>query len=657
MIITANDNLTGLTVTNSTIDSSTQFASGGSGPVTLTATNGPLSMTNSIIHTASFLSGNAGAVTATGTTVTLDGTQVLTDATGDDTVGLPMIRSGAVTLTATDAIGGTVTVTNNSSISTQGIVTVLDSSPVTITGRTINILNRSTIDASTHNGGTLNSPANGGTIELRGSIVTVAGGSQLTSFADGNAQSTGTGGNIRFVGTDGIQSANNIQLTAAQLNTSATTLGGAGTIEFVTKRLTLGNTDVGAVTFGPGPGGSISVRGAVNVTLDSGSAMDTSAVNSGPEGPYGPAGTILLETQQLTMQRGSVLRAADLPLSHGDAGSITVQGTIGPGQSILIDGAGTGIFTDAKGTGAGGDITLNANSVTLQNGGTLSAVTSGTASSATGGSIQVDANHVQLNSGATITANSTGAADAGNINLTASNSFTMQNSSITTQANAAGGGTIKITTDPGGTVQLTNSTISASVLDGTGGGGSVNIDPQSVILLNSQILAQAVQGPGGNISITTNLLLPDANSVISASSQFGVNGTVTIQSPNAPTSGQIQPLGKSPLLATSLLNQHCASLAGGAFSSFTVAGRDSLPTEPGGWLSSPLYAAGVWLGIKAEGVKAEGERLEGMSASAGQVASGQWRVGDTPILSLRQIAPPGFLTQAFATDRSAGCQS
>jgi large exoprotein involved in heme utilization and adhesion len=169
----------------------------------------------------------------------------------------------------------------------------------------------------------------------------------------------------------------------------------------------------------------------------------------------------------------------------------------------------------------------------------------------------------------------------------------------------------------------------------------VNIDPQSVILQNSQILAQATQGPGGNIFITTNLLLPDANSVISASSQFGVNGTVTIQSPNAPASGKIQPLGKTPLQATSLLNQRCASLADGQFSSFTVAGRDSLPTEPGSWLASPLYAAGVGEGRggKAEGVKAEGERP------------------DIPILSLRQIAPAGFLTQAFAVDWSAGCTS
>jgi large exoprotein involved in heme utilization and adhesion len=176
----------------------------------------------------------------------------------------------------------------------------------------------------------------------------------------------------------------------------------------------------------------------------------------------------------------------------------------------------------------------------------------------------------------------------------------------------------------------------------------VDIDPQYVILLNSQILAQAVQGPGGNISITTNLLLPDAYSVISASSQFGVHGTVTIQSPNAPGGGEIIPLSQEPLLPTSLLTQRCAALAGGEFSSFTVAGRDSLPTEPGSWLSSPLYAAGV----------GTGEGLSGLSGVVrGGLATHQIDQTNPVLLPLRQIAPAGFLTQAFAVDRSAGCQS
>ena len=140
--------------------------------------------------------------------------------------------------------------------------------------------------------------------------------------------------------------------------------------------------------------------------------------------------------------------------------------------------------------------------------------------------------------------------------------------------------------------------------------------------------------------------MPDANSTVIASSQFGVNGTVTIQSPNAPISGQIQPLGKSPLLATSLLNQHCAALAGGEFSSFTVAGRDSLPTEPGSWLASPLAPL-------AAGRDSGGDRGRGRRTGTRRCDPAQ----ETTVLSLRQIAPAGFLTQAFAVDWSASCQS
>jgi large exoprotein involved in heme utilization and adhesion len=215
----------------------------------------------------------------------------------------------------------------------------------------------------------------------------------------------------------------------------------------------------------------------------------------------------------------------------------------------------------------------------------------------------------------------------------------MMNSAVTTEASQSSGGKITITTNPTGTVELTNSTINASVLDGTGGGGSVNIDPQFVVLENSQILAQAVQGPGGNISITTNFLLPDSTSVISASSQFGQNGTVAIQSPIAPAGGKIFPLSQKPLIETSLMSQRCAARAGGMFSTFTLAGRDTLPAEPDEWLSSPLALATT--------------ELDGRPATE----TSQSEPAETPLLSLRRIAPPGFLTQSFAVDSSAGCTS
>ena len=191
-------------------------------------------------------------------------------------------------------------------------------------------------------------------------------------------------------------------------------------------------------------------------------------------------------------------------------------------------------------------------------------------------------------------------------------------------------------------VQLTDSTISASVLDGTGGGGSVNIDPQFVLLQNSQILANAVFGLGGNINLTTNLLLPDSASIISASSQFGQQGTILLQSPVAPASGKINPLSQKPLIETSLMSQRCAASADGIYSSFTVAGRDSLPAEPGNWISSPL---------------ANSELVGGAASEKDSHTSLNEPAGEMPILSLRRIAPRGFLTQSFAVDSSGGCTS
>jgi large exoprotein involved in heme utilization and adhesion len=297
----------------------------------------------------------------------------------------------------------------------------------------------------------------------------------------------------------------------------------------------------------------------------------------------------------------------------GPSGEVLVQGLASPAQSLFIDGSRSGIFTDAHGTGLGGSISVNANAVTMSN-------------------------------GATISANSAGAADAGSINITANNGLSMQNSSITTEVSAsgtginAGGGNIKITTSPSSSVYLQNSTISASVADGPGGGGNVSIDPQYVILQNGRILAQAADGAGGSISIIAGLFLPDSLSVVNADSGSGLNGSVSIQSPISQAGGKIQPLGKSPLLSTSLVNQRCAALAGGNFSSFTLAGRDSLPAEPSGWLSSPLA-----LQLSEDG--------DDVLESSGV------QKDDVPFLSLRQIAPPGFLTQEFALDGSEGCTS
>ena len=82
------------------------------------------------------------------------------------------------------------------------------------------------------------------------------------------------------------------------------------------------------------------------------------------------------------------------PPPTGAGGSINIHGREGTGShasSVLIDGAGSGIFTNTVGTGAAGNTNIFTHLLTIQNGGTISAATSGTVSSATGGTITVNA--------------------------------------------------------------------------------------------------------------------------------------------------------------------------------------------------------------------------------------------------------------------------
>ena len=158
-----------------------------------------------------------------------------------------------------------------------------------------------------------------------------------------------------------------------------------------------------------------------------------------------------------------------------------------------------------------------------------------------------------MSDGAAISASSTGSGNAGNIAINAGPQFLSQNSSITTEANQASGGNIFIqATD---SIRLVNSQLSTSVQGGPNtSGGNITLDPAVVTLQNSQVLAQAVQGAGGNINIIAGTFLADQSSVVSASSQFGLSGAVNIQSPLSSLSNTLATLPQQPLQAQQLLS-------------------------------------------------------------------------------------------------------
>jgi hypothetical protein len=222
----------------------------------------------------------------------------------------------------------------------------------------------------------------------------------------------------------------------------------------------------------------------------------------------------------------------------------------------------------------------------MANGGGIWARTFG---SGTGGSIQLSGSQIQLFDGATISAESSGTGNAGDIGINAGGTLLMKNSSITTEATQADGGNIHI--KAGHMVELIDSNITTSVGDGPETvGGNITIDPRYVILNDSQIIANAYEGRGGNIRIVADVFLASPESVVDASSALGIDGTVDIQAPITSISGAVAPMQGNFLSAAALLRDRCAAkIRGEKYSSFVVSGRDGLPIRPGGVLPSPIY--------------------------------------------------------------------
>lgn len=478
----------------------------------------------------------------------------------------------------------------------------------------------------------------GGGIAILAKSVDLTQGSQLISVTggDGDAGSINVSASehigildgSRFVRPSGI---------FTQSFGSLGSLGSAGDIFITTPQLQMtGGGRINTVTKSSGRGGNVTINATDSVSISGEfpddiseplfnlgpvhqSGIFTSTIGGTCAGPCGDAGHISITTGSLIMGSGSQIDSGTNSSGHGGDITIHESETISL-SGTLNDGSPSGIFSRAIGTtpdaGSGGKINLTAGqSVSISNGGSISA-------------------------------SSTGPGNAGDISINAGQQFDMRDSSVKTEAAQASGGNIEIQAVD--RVSLVNSSISTSVLGGAGSGGNITIDPNVVVLQNSNVIAQAIQGAGGNITIVTPLFLADSTSLVSASSQFGLNGTVTIQSPTSNLSGSLGTLPSKPSQAQSLLTQRCAALANGQASSFVVAGREQLPADPGGWLTSPLALAGLDTDPFKDGTVAE---------DTSNLAPRTFGLLANDRVSLRRLTPAGFLTANFADSEATGCHS
>ena len=181
------------------------------------------------------------------------------------------------------------------------------------------------------------------------------------------------------------------------------------------------------------------------------------------------------------------------------------------------------------------------------------------------------------------------AGDAGALTIVARDTLhASTDSQISSASVASDAGNVVITAGRG--VELLSSAITAEVGGGpTTTGGNITIsNPDYVVLDNgSRIVANAFEGQGGNIDITTEALLVSPDSTISASSALGVDGVVQVNAPETELAGSLATLSEEFVDAAGLVTERC-DLAGGEAGRFAVNDQVAAPPPPDTWLSSRL---------------------------------------------------------------------
>ncbi|MCH8207857.1 MAG: CHAT domain-containing protein [Nitrospinae bacterium] len=278
------------------------------------------------------------------------------------------------------------------------------------------------------------------------------------------------------------------------------------------------------------------------------------------------------------LDNGGVISTSSFGLGNGGAIDIFAgQIDLLNGGSIVAEFNGFGINPALQ----GGVITITATASTLNLAGGSFISTNTNTPSGAGDIFIIDVDSVTLTD-SEISSSSTGnffPGDAGTIKILGAAEILLVNSAIKTEALNSFGGNIKL--EASFLVHLIDSIISTNVGAGAGSGGDINIDPIFVVLDNSIISANAIVGNGGNITIIADHLFVTPDSIIEATSQTGISGNISGDSPESDTTSGTSALKVSYQDSSKLLKKSCAlKTADDPSGSLVVAKSRGLPASP-----------------------------------------------------------------------------
>lgn len=436
----------------------------------------------------------------------------------------------------------------------------------------------------------LDASGNRGHISIRGHNIMIADSSAIINLTVGSALS----GSIQITAAEAIEIAG-VGIFFSPLLGS---VSDGSEVNISTGRLTLRD---GAVisggTFGSGNGGNLFIKASKSVELSGASIFSPSLITTSTEG-RGSGGNITIDTQQLIVAEGGQIQT--VTYGSGKGGNLTINAT----DRVVVSGIAEGIpsrqFTSGLLASSG------VNGLPFQPTGA-------------GGNLTISTDALVVSDRAQIAVNSLGSGDSGNLNVTARSVRLDNHAQLTASAAFGNGGNLRLE-NLETLVLRRGSMVStrAGAGDGQGNGGNIFIDADFIVagvLEDSDIVAKATQGHGGNIEINTRglygierrrAIANNGTNDIDANSEFGISGTAEINQLVVEADPGGLTLAAQTLEATASVSSQCEATG----NRFVVTTRGGIPIRPSEGVESGMSL--VDLGVDSD----RGVLLENESVSA-----------------------------------------
>ncbi len=491
--------------------------------------------------------GTGGNITIDSVVLSLDNSSLISASTfGRGDAGNIKITTGSLTAnnganiasaTAPDSSGngGTINVEASETIELRGTVFDFEGNAVVESG--INTQSRGTGDS--------------GNIDVTTENLVIKEGAGINALAV--AQNSGRAGNVNVTAFDSIEVIGGTELTPSSISVDTNSSEDAGNLDITTNQLIVRDGgQISSTTFGAGDAGNLNVD-ATEISLSgitrtiNGNIVPSGLFASVESGATGDGGNLEITAEKLSVSNGAFITTNAIEGSTGDGGEITIDAV----ESITLDVA-SFFASRSGGTGTAGDVTVTTSSLSLDNSSGIDAETLTT--------------------------------DGGNINLQITDLITLNNQSrISATAGTAAAG---------------------------GNGGNVTIDTKFLVAFprsNSDITANAFAGDGGRIDLTAEsifgiqagLALPNNRSNdIDASSQFGLDGAISIDTPDVDPARGLDNLPSNLVDAANLITRNCLATADETkLNQFLITGRGGFPADPESVISSDATLTAEWLSL------------------------------------------------------------